>query len=67
LCFYQVTEGDEVSDRFKDWLDKKLEYLRICASYAAPEDFPKDVVWNWEVCLPFLFLIGKGPNYSLQV
>ena len=50
MCFYQVISGEGLSDRFKDWLAKELEYIRMRASHAVPEDFPKDDVWNWEVC-----------------
>ncbi|KAF8652254.1 hypothetical protein HU200_062890 [Digitaria exilis] len=44
----QVTSDEGVSDCFKDWLAKELECLSMRASCAVPEDFPKDVVWNWE-------------------
>lgn len=45
----QVTVGEGVSDRFEDWLAKELEYLCTRASCDVPEDFPKDVEWNWEL------------------
>jgi len=45
----QVISGEGLSDRFKDWLAKELEYIRMRASHAVPEDFPKDDVWNWEL------------------
>ncbi|CAN6372154.1 unnamed protein product [Urochloa humidicola] len=45
----QVTAGEEVSDRFKHWLANELEDLHKRASNAVPDDFPKDVVWNWEL------------------
>lgn len=59
MCFYQFTLDEGMSDCFKDWLAKELECLRMRASYAVPEDFPKDDVWNWEVCFFPLFLIPQ--------
>ena len=41
--------GDGVSDRFKGWLAKELEYLHQRASCAVPEDFPEGAKWDWEV------------------
>ena len=59
MCFYQVISGEGLSDHFEDWLANELEYIRMRASCAVPEDFPKDDVWNWEVCFFILFLYPK--------
>ena len=56
MCFYQVISGEGLSDRFKDWLAKELEYIRMRASCAVPEDFPEDAVWNWEVLFYLIFI-----------
>ena len=56
MCFYQVISGEGLSDRFEDWLAKELEYIRMRASCAVPEDFPEDAVWNWEVLFYLIFI-----------
>lgn len=44
------------ADGFSDWFEKELEDLRIRASLPAPNDFPKYLVWNWEVSSLTFFL-----------
>jgi hypothetical protein len=50
----QVIDGDvedteKMSGRFEDWLRNELTDLHMHAACSVPNDFPKDVVWNWEV------------------
>ncbi|OQU83505.1 hypothetical protein SORBI_3005G127300 [Sorghum bicolor] len=46
----QVIVGTNgVSDRFKGWLAKELEYLHKRASCAVPVDFPEGAKWDWEL------------------
>jgi hypothetical protein len=45
-----------MSGRFEDWLRNELTELHMHAAYSVPNDFPEDVVWNWEVSILVYFL-----------
>ncbi|CAN6372151.1 unnamed protein product [Urochloa humidicola] len=63
----ECTDGENVSARFKEWLTQELKELHIRAACAVPNDFPEDVVWNWEFNEEFERYLPTYMNMLVEV